>query len=147
MKFVSDLIGLRCRPEKTYLVDFTSRRKQREEETSFYGDCPRDAKGVRQPMSVTYEGQRLKFVDHHKSLGLSIDGDGSWNTLVGEKVKHFHALDAALRVLRRLGADVRMLRNVYNALATPALTYCITVWYPLSAGTNDSRSTMASTSA
>ena len=82
-------------------------------------------------INVNLENQRIKRVDHTKSLCLTIDDRLSWSSHINEVCKKVSLAMGALRHIRPFISQSAAMQ-IYNALIQPHLDYCRLVWDGLS---------------
>ena len=85
---------------------------------------------------IEIDGEKIKRVDHTKSLGLIIDDRLSWSKHVEEISKKVSSSIGALKRVRPF-ISTKTAVQIYNALTLPYFDYCSPVWDCLSSQLSD----------
>jgi len=80
---------------------------------------------------IEIDGEKIKRVDHTKSLGLTVDDQLSWSKHVEEISKKVSTSIGALKHVRPF-ISTKTAVQIYNALTLPHFDYCSPVWDCLS---------------
>ena len=95
-------------PNKTEIVLFTNR---------FFSNYPQ----------IEFENQPVKFVGHHKHLGLTLSSDGKWENYIDDIITRCSKMLWVLRKLKMI-LSRKCLNSMYLSFIRPILEYADVVW-------------------
>ena len=76
------------------------------------------------------EGNDIELVDETRLLGVTVRSDLSWSAHIDDLVKRCYKKLWILRRLKKLGADLHDLKEIYVTQIRSILEFAAPVWHP-----------------